>query len=283
VEVTGIAESRSYDDVVAAHAPTYRQNRLLAAAESERVLASLPMPADASPLPGRPDGWPNVAMSLGPSDGTLTRTAWWSVPTDGAAVESYLTSHVPARMEQSEWVGGGPDGIRTVSYVPDRPTNPETYNGVELLVQWLEIDGRTVLRADTFTPAREVRDPATYVDDEVDAVDVDRVVADPPDNRQAAPVRLTRPANADAIDLLVTSVNALPASTRPAPTGFCPMPGDPPPSVMLTFHTSDGVVRMHRATTCHGQVRVTRDGRPLEPTLDPGDLATVVEEIVRDR
>ncbi|GAB3196588.1 hypothetical protein GCM10027062_06200 [Nocardioides hungaricus] len=269
----------------ASPAPTYRLNRLAAAAESEQILASLPVPERSTRLRGEPEGWPaDSGLTVGPSDGTLTRTAWWTVPSTADVVEAYLLSHRPPGTRRDGGVGSvGPEEVRYVDYVQDPPGDAAAFTGIDMVVQWLEVGGRTLVRADTFTAARAVRTAESYVDGPVTAVDIERVVADPAGNRRVAPVRLARPDDSGAIDLLVDTVNGLYASTRPAPAGLCLFPGDPRPSITLTFDTADATVTMSVETSCWGQVEIRRDGVPVGPTLDPGDLSDVVDRLVRDR
>jgi hypothetical protein len=266
---------------------TYAENRARADAESARVVELAPLPESASRLDRRPQGWFD-GVSIGPADGSLTRTAWWSVPLGADNLESYLRLHEPAGMHRQDGVGSNSDllghFVRNLTYVQDRSASPDAYLPVTLLVQWTEVNGRSLVRADTYTAAREVRTPETYVDGDVTAVDIERVMPGglprPGSNRRLATVHLTAPTDDADIARLVDAVNGLQASIAPAFVASCPYPGDPRPFVTLTFHTADGAVVAHLELSCWGQVEIRRDGKPVRPTLDPGDLSEIVESVV---
>lgn len=260
---------------------TYAENRAAAAAESARIVELAPLPAGAERLDGQPAGWPEGGMSLGPSDGSLTRTAWWSVAAGADALETFLLSHDPPDMgmQDGDGVGGGSDGMRYVTYEQKQPVDPDAFTGTSLLVQWLEVDGRSLVRVDTFLAARDVRTPETYIDETVTAVDIERVESgmERGGGGTLPAVHLTEPDDGARIEHLVDAANGLRASIKPAFFSSCPFPGDPPPSVTVTFHTTTGDIKMHLELSCWGQVTVRRDGRLLSPTLDPDSFNEAVE------
>jgi len=262
--------------------PSYAANRAAAEAESARVVELVPLPANAKRLPGRPPGWPgNYGTSLGPSDSTLTKTSWWRVLDTADALSTYLLGHTPHGMTRTDGLGGGSDGIHYDTYVEQPAPRPGAFLPVSLLVQWRQVGQHTLVRADTFTAARAVRTPLSFVDGTVTAVDIQQVRPGH-DHHTGGPlptVHLAEPADHNAIARLVRTVNQLPASIRPAFNGPCPFPGNPPPSNTITFHTGKGTVRMHFMTWCWGQVHVRLDGAPTSPTLDPGDLNRVIGQI----
>jgi hypothetical protein len=267
---------------------TYQENRALAAAESARVVELAPLPESATRLPRKPAGWPGGGTFLGPADASLTETAWWSVPVDADSFETYLKAHEPDGMHREEDGGGSMSDLEghvvlDLSYTQDESAAPDAYLPVSLLVQWMADGDHTLVRADTSTAAREVRTPETYIDAEVTAVDIERVVPHPPDNQRLPTVHLTAPDDSADIARLVDAVNGLPASIKPAFVASCPFPGDPRPFVTLTFHTAAGTVVAHLETACWGQVEIRRDGTPVRPTLDPGELTEAVESAVGNR
>ena len=85
------------------HAPTtYRENRRAAAKESKRVVGLVPVPPGSTRLSKPPTSWSGPPdLTEGPSDNTLTRTAWWSVPGDADAIQHYLKSHHPTGLRSS--------------------------------------------------------------------------------------------------------------------------------------------------------------------------------------
>lgn len=266
---------------------SYEEHRDLAAAESARVLALVPLPESATPLPRQPAGWPEGGSFLGPADASLTETGWWSVPVDADSLETYLLGHQPEGMSGAEGVGSSSDTeglvVRDLSYTQERSASPDAYLPVSLLVQWTTEGDHTLVRADASTAARAVRSPATYIDGDVTAVDIERVVPHSGGNQRLPTVHLTEPDDHADIIRLVDAVNVLPASIKPSFTAHCPFRGDPPPSVTLTFHTADAAVVAHLELSCFNQVEIRRDGQAVRPTLDPGELTEVVESAVGDR
>jgi hypothetical protein len=254
---------------------SYAANRAMANAAALRVVQLVPLPDGAVRLRQKPHGWPpDFDMSIGPADHSLTKTSRWSVPVTANALQRYLLTHTPTGISrEKDGVGGGSNGVRDVTYV-EPSSHPAAYTGVSLLVQWKQVDGRSLVQAETFTAARSVRSERSYVTGSVTAVDIRRVV--PGQGRHPGgplpTVHLSQPADSVAIARLVDAANGLYGSIRPAIAGFCPYPGDPPPSITITFHTSHGVVRMRAVDYCSGQLAVRRDGELLSPTLEPGPL-----------
>lgn len=262
---------------------TYADNRRAAERESARVLDLAPRPSHARRLHGKPAGWPCCGMSLGPSDGTLTRTSWYSAPLDADQVETFLVTHVPAGMRLDDHepgqphsgVGGGSDGVRDLSY-STIATDP-AFAGTSLLVQWRDLGPFTALRFDTFLAAREVRNPETYVTGSVSSAEVHRTT-----DRVKG---FTTPADADVvitdrttIDQLVRAVNALEASTRPVPMTSCPF--RPRTAYTLSLSTRSGTQVFQVPGYCLAQVAVTVNGTGTGPTLDPGRLVEILDRTI---
>ena len=198
-----------------------------------------------------------------------------------------LTSHHPPGLRQEDGVGGGSDGVRFIDYVQPTSPDPTAYTPVTLQVMWgphQTQDGRLIVRADTFLAARAQRDPRSAVSGRVASVVIRQVRALRDGRTRRMPVaRLTRRHDRAAIARLVEAVNGLDASIRPVTVASCPSPPQPPPSVDLTFHTGrhgSAVITMRLAAWCFGQVHITRDGQPVRPTLDPGDLVATVDEVL---
>jgi hypothetical protein len=266
---------------------SYRQNRRAAAAESAAVVGLVPVPPGSTRLTSPPKSWsgaPDIAS--GPSDATLTKTAWWSVPGNAATIQKQLLSHHPPGLRRQDGVGGGSDGIRFLDYVQPTSPDPAAYLPVTLQVMWgphKTQNGRLIVRADTFTAARARRDPRSSLSGRVASVEIRQVRALRNGHTRRVPeVRLTRQHDRAAIARLVRTVNGLDASIRPPFQPPCPFPGQPSPRVALTFHTGrhgGGVVTMRLADWCFGQVHTSRNGRPVWPTLDPGHLVATVDHL----
>lgn len=271
----------------AAPTTTVAANRRLAAAESARIIGLVPLPAGATRLAGEPAGWPSDwGESLGPSDGSLTRTSWWSVPLPVQDVTSHLATHAPAGMRHAP--GDDPmtevsPGFWTATY-EEASRAPASYTDPQLLVQVHEMGGRTLVRADSFLGARAVRTPEEEIPGLVTGVTIERVAAQGP-GRTGGPlptVQLTYPVDRDAIDRLVRAINGLYASIDPPAVLSCPAMLPPLQKDTLTFHTGRGTFVFRLTPWCNGQVEVSHDGHALAPTLDPGDLVNVIDREAAD-
>jgi hypothetical protein len=268
-------------------ARSYRQNRRAAAKESVAVVGLVPVPSGSTRLSSPPKSWaggPDV--TVGPSDYTLTRTAWWTVAGDATTIQHWLTSHRPPGLRQEDGVGGGSDGIRVMDYLQPASPDPKAYTPVTLQVMWgpsKTQDGRLIVRADTFIAARARRDLRSYVSGHVASVDIRQVrTLRDGTTRRMPEVRLTHRNDRPAIRRLVKAVNRLDASIRPSFAAPCPAPMHSLPHVAITILLGPhGTQRLDLGLTdwCFGQVQTTRDGRPVRPTLDPGDLVTTVDHL----
>jgi hypothetical protein len=272
---------------------TYADNRAAAAAESARVVGLVPVPQGAIRLSSPPPSWDGPSNStLGPSDGTLTRTAWWTVPIDSAALRGVLLSTAPAGMRRDGGVGESYGQISYIAYDQTTPADPSAYTGVSLLVQWTPMknqDGKLLVRADTFVSARAVRNNISLIRGNVRTLTIREIRAGSNGRSRRMPtIRLTAPADRADIRATANAVDTLQASTRPPPAASCPAPPRPTPRLTMTFHTTPAhggghihVYRMRLDAWCFGQLRITRDGQALNPTVDPGNLIETLHHILR--
>jgi len=272
--------------------PTYADNRAAAAAESARVVGLVPLPGGATRLSSPPPSWAGPSnLTLGPSDYTLTRTAWWTVPVDAGAMRRVLLSNAPAGTHRDGGVGKSYGQISDVTYDQSTLTDPSAYTGVSLLVQWASTktqDGKLLVRADTFMSARSVRNPISLVGRDARTLTIREIRATSNGTSRRMPtIGLTTPADRASIRAIAQAVDALRASTRPLPVTSCPVPPRPTPRLTMTFQTSpaqvDGLIHVYRMTLdawCFGQLRAIRDGHPLKPPLDPGNLVETMHNIL---
>lgn len=129
------------------HPATDADNLRTAARESERTLRLAPLPPGAQRLRGRPSGWPSrLGIGLSPSDGSLTRTAWYAVPLSVDAVQGFLVGHPPHGMTGNRDPVGYGAGVRFYRYRALHPREPAAYTVPALLVQWSELGPRTIIR-----------------------------------------------------------------------------------------------------------------------------------------
>lgn len=263
---------------------TDAHNRAMAMAASVRTLARTPVPEGAVRLGGQPDDWPkDYGVSLGPSDGRLTRTAWWSVPLDSEALAEFLGSHEPEGLRHTPGEiaidCGNSYGICSTTYVPIRSPHPEAYAEPTLLVQFTASGGRSLMRADTFTFARLTRPQESYIAGSVTSVRIDRVIPGSGSghhNIRVPHVEITDP---QQIDRLAAAVNGLYGHF--SFSGSCPFPGEPRPSLTLNFTTAAGVVRVQGNRDCWSGLAVTRDGQRVGPELDPDGIDEVIDRVLK--
>lgn len=261
---------------------TYADNVAAAAAASSRMVSLAPVPADAQPLLQRPAAWPtDSGMELGPSDPKLTRVRWWSVPETSTAVQHHLLTHTPDGMARDAGIGYS-NRTPFVIYGWRANPQPDAYINPSLLVMWRPDGDRTLVRAESFTSARNIRPAASYIHGSVTSLDIARTVpgtSTHPAGRHVPTVHLTAAHDEPAISTVVEAANALPGSVAVGWFGSCPMISGPRPDLTLTFHTTAGTVRMHLELGCWGLVEVHRNGRPVTPSLDPGRLDDVVNRV----
>ncbi|GAB3774522.1 hypothetical protein FB382_003770 [Nocardioides ginsengisegetis] len=268
---------------------TTEENRRRAVAASEATLAAFSPPEGSARLEGQPEGWPAGGMTLGASDLGLSRTAWWSVPMSKAEVVAYLSDHSPAGMLNRSGVSdpsGG--GIASTSYETTTSPDPAAFTAPLLLVQFMQMGDRTVLRVDTFLAARYAVPDEARIPPDVSVIRIDRVAPLSTRGGQGgdpypAPVRLTRPADTGLMDDLVAGFNALYGSITASGYVGCPAPSLPLARDTVTFQTADTNATPHTIVAelepdCRGQVRVSLDGTQLPVTLDPGGWDQLVND-----
>ena len=255
---------------------TYAAHRAAARAEAARLLTLVALPGGAEYLDGQPAGGSLGDEGMGPSDPGLTQTAWWQVPASPAEVGTYLRAHEPDGFTSNDDVPGTSiDGRYSLTSSQTSSTDPAAYRPAFLLLRWKALDGGTVVRADVFIGAYDVRDPASVLAD-VTAVKLSRTVGP-----STSLLDLTR-ADGAQLAKVVDSFQRLPASMKPPMVASCPAP-QPGREVTetITFTESGGSSVVARLEpSCWGQVTVTRDGVPVGPTLDPGDLDAVVSDLL---
>jgi len=258
-------------------ADTYTAQREAARAEAERLLTLVPLPTGAAQLAGQPSGGSVGDEGIGPSDPDLTRTAWWQVPASPEEVGAHLHANVPAGFTDADETAPGTsiDGHYSLTFTQTASTEPAAYRPAYLLVRWKALNGGTVVRADVFIAAYDVRDPASQLAD-VTAVGLSRTVGP-----AASLLDLTQADDAQLAEV-VASFQGLPASMKPPMVASCPAPA-PGHEVTdtITFHEASGSTVVARLKPgCWGQVTVTRDGVRVTPTLDPGDLDKTVQAVL---
>ena len=80
-------------------AHSYAANRRAAEAEAVRVLGLAPMPDGAVERPRSDADRAFDMIRIGPSDDSITKSKWFSVPLGPDQLEKYLLGNVPARFQ----------------------------------------------------------------------------------------------------------------------------------------------------------------------------------------
>lgn len=264
------------------HGVTDADNYRAAEKESERALRLAPLPPGAVRLQGKPAGWPDAGYGMSPSDESLTRTAWYSVPLDADEVQEFLFSHVPDGMARDDGYGNSV-GVRNFDYTTPQPRDPAAYTGPSLLVQWYDLGSRTAIRFDVMLASRHARTPATYLTGTVTSVDIGRTVekhTGTQTTRTLPTVRLSADEDAGRVARLVDGFNGLYGAVVSTTLHSCP-PQTRTTTYRFTFHTTDGEVSYRWiANGCDPEFEVMRDGRRVGPNLDPGDLEDTVAKVL---
>jgi hypothetical protein len=277
---------------------TTRENYQRAVAASEAAVASVPVPDGSQRLAGKPSGWPADENILGPADGSLTRTAWWSTPLSVDEVAAFLADHTPpgTRLPSGDNPVVSPilDGAGYAEYNTVVSADPAAYSAPRILVQFAAIGDHSALRIDTFLAARYAVPDDDRVAADVTSVEIVRVTAPKEfggvgDGGPLPPVVLTAADDPAAVDRLVSAFNGLYGSEVDA-FGWmsCPMIPAPEPRWTVTFVSTreDGSVDTTVATVapmCWGQVQVMVNGDRSPVTLDPSGWVETLDDVVTGR
>lgn len=262
-------------------------NLRAAAQASERVLRTVQVPTNARRLDGRPTSWPDPGSGSN-TDPRLTRTAWFSTSLTVDQVTRFLRTHLPRGRRVSGAdagrplaVKGGADGSLSLSYSVLRRTASTAYDDPALIAEWKRLGDVTVIRFEALGFARRARTAATFVSGQVTSLRLTRYVEEERGYRgpsTSVDLDVVDPA---VVNRLVDEVNGLRASYAWALGDRCPyrLPTD----YTLTFRTpGQEIAYRWRSDACSNPVRVSVDGRPVEPTLDQGDLSAAVDQVAAD-
>jgi hypothetical protein len=256
-----------------------------AAQESERTLGLAPLPPGARRIPGKPRGWPPQAgFGMSPSNSSLTRTAWYSVPLSADAVQRFLLSHLPDGMSDKGEGVGYSAGVRTYDYKTVHPRDPAAYTNPSLLVQWYDVGPSTAIRFDAVLASRRARPPATLLTSDVTSVDIDRIrqrLSESGSTRVLTTFHLSAASDPAVLDQVVATLNGLYGDVVSNTMHTC-LPLSDTTTYRFVFHTADGGMTFQWADPCDPQIDVTRDGKPFGPSLYPGDLYDRVTAILAD-
>jgi hypothetical protein len=221
---------------------------------------------------------------MSPENTSLTRVAWDSVPLGYAAVQQFLLHHPPRGMAY-DGSGVSLGVVGDVYYRARHPREPEAYNGPFLLGQWKDFGSRTVIRFGAVLASRRVRDPASFLPGDATSVDIEHIrdsYSGSDSTRVVSTVQLSSEANPDALRNVVAALDGLygpPVSNTQSSCDFLMSN-----SYRLAFHAASGDVIYQwggggSGGGCAG-IEVIRDGQPIGPGLDPGNLYADVTKIL---
>lgn len=255
-------------------------HRLAAESEATRVLGIAPVPAGARRLRGKPAGWVGTGVGPGYSNAGLARVRWFSVDLTPAQVRSFVVANQPAGFLQLGSIGHRVGKPNFAMYRSAESSNPPAYTAPELLVQWSPVGDHTVIRVDVSIAALRARSSATLIDFRVTKVLVRRHRTYAADHKNGSylPSTLTSPEDNQDIATLVGALNRLVPTPLPPPNSLCPtidMGAD-----RITFKGPDGVLTAYVRHGCMAVVTITRDGRPVPQTLDPGAFSYEIDETI---
>ncbi|HET6166239.1 MAG TPA: hypothetical protein VFE07_05380 [Marmoricola sp.] len=254
---------------------TDADNKRLATAAGRRSVRSVRLPAGSVRLARKPTAVPRDTGFGGWADGA---TAWYEVPTTRSALGSYLEAHPPRGTTWDGSSGSGP-WTSSLSFEPRRQVAPAAYDGPFLEVIWGVVHGKLLVQAHADVRARHVRPADSYVGAGATSVEVRRTA--PGRNGHARPPVVLTITTPGIVTRLQRAVDGLHGSYLVPLQYDCPFFGDPPGTLELVFQIDGHVLAFAWQQGCGQQVSVSRDGRTLGVTLDPGTLARTVDRVVR--
>ncbi|GAB4003642.1 hypothetical protein [Nocardioides ultimimeridianus] len=247
---------------------TTADNRAAARAESERLLTVLSPPAggrvvDASPAADLRDPLEGV----GPSDGRLSRHAWWTVPMAPTDFAAWLQGQRPAGMSVQDGGSSSAADGTMVDIAELDGTGTSAYSAPVVTFAYVPHDGGTAVRLDTFLAARYAR--TTYLPTDVSRVVIRRDTSSMMSSARRR-VRTTVVTDPARIGRLVTAANGLPGIVTVPNIFHCPMMRTVT-SARVTFTSPSGVFTIDGpATVCGAVLTLSKDGHRVPPALDPG-------------
>jgi hypothetical protein len=238
-----------------------RQTRQDAAREAEQVLASMPMPdgarraqvTEVSPLA-------RLTTFLGGLDKSVTRSAFWLVPTDPQDLADWYTLNPPAGMDTD----GGPHSVGGSRNSDGSWSEEMIYDGLpdgqashsSALVQVTPVAGQAGVRITVFSSWQPARKPQSFAPDDVPAV---TLVVTRNGHRTISTID-----DAGDVSRLVRVYNSLPgthalAHSCPASMGAT--------TYRLTFDSATREVSAYFAGSCDSAWWVRVNGKPVAPAL----------------
>jgi hypothetical protein len=243
-------------------ADTTADNLAATRAMSAWLLHAIPMPdgaveSDRSPAPVI--GEPGLGMC--PSDRALRLTTWWTVPLAEGDFLDWVAAHLPAGLHIDD--GTGRSG--TVLSFSVSGSGTAAYTTPTIALDYVDLDGQTAVRIDTFISARFGRDIFVPGSTSDVTLRLTRHEAGRPHGHTTSR-HLTAPG---AVARLVASANGVPGASTAECVHSCP-PFLEKRDYTLRF-VGPGDSYALRATDfgCGSGARLDHDGTRVAPVLDP--------------
>ncbi|WP_310964758.1 hypothetical protein [Nocardioides terrisoli] len=206
-------------------------------------------------------------VGIGPSDATLTRTTWWTVPASATSFSNWLRAHAPHRLTADSDGGSVEAGGIWEDDQAFRASGSMTHTPAWVNFAFMRYGAGLVVRVDTFVGARFAR--TTLVPADTNSVTIRHTVRHlGPHARPHTTTRtVTGPA---AVARLVGMVDHLPGAMTVPFVASCPG-ALVEESYRMTFAGPHGsYVAALPSTACWPRLVLLRDGLRSSPPLDPG-------------
>jgi hypothetical protein len=224
---------------------------------------------------------PGSTSSMG--EPALTRTAWWTVPLSSDAVVASLKAHLPAGYTTA---GGGSWGSMswgktggTMITVADAllfGPSSDAYAAPQIDLEIEDVDGGSIVRADTYISPRAAPSPQSRVAGPVSRIGVVSHTTTW-GTKIATTTRRYAVTDRPTISRFVTALNAAPGVSLYPGVWNCPA-ANSEIRLVLTLRTGTGSVVVHAACGW-GAVTVSRGGVQQGPALDVEGLAALLRQI----
>lgn len=245
--------------------PEASHHRALAAAEIAHVLATIPVPPEATAHepPDHGGRLDRLGCQCGEVDPSLTRTRWWTVPMSYRELVRWYGAHSPANLGSARFPDGSLSPHGELDW--EVPADSTAYSTPAAVISYVRTGpASTEIRADATLAARYDRTAATFVPPTVTRIDITRTALGGPAHPMSASV--TDPAPMTRIVSAFDHLSGAFAHTLPA---GCGSPGSDDYVYALVFHWSGHSLAVDPgAPLCGVGMGLTLDGVELPQTLE---------------
>ncbi|GAB3867077.1 hypothetical protein GCM10028801_40280 [Nocardioides maradonensis] len=242
-------------------------NRALALAESHRLLTVLSPPSGGRVVASAPAAsLRDQAWGMSPSDSSLSRHAWWTVPMAPTVFVAWLREQHVAGLTSSDGGSVGGTGIGTIDITNFTGDSTAAYSAPTLSFGYVPHAGGVAVRLDTFLAARYAR--TTYLATDTTRVLI-RTVTTYADGRRRT-TRGRTVSDPAQVRRLVAAANGLYGIVTVPNIFHCPMMLSTTTATAVFSGPSGTYAVSGPSTTCGAVLSVRHDGRLVPPALDPG-------------